>query len=102
MVRARPRPQRSCVACRQTRDQRELIRLVRTADGHVAIDERGRAPGRGAYLCRQTDCWQRALTGGALAHALKISPTLPAEDREALDAFRERSAGEWTDGGGSQ
>ncbi len=91
-----------CVACREVRDQRELTRLVRTSEGHVAIDERGRAPGRGAYLCRNIECWQRALKGGALAHALKISPPLQPEDREALEAFRQRLAGESTDGGGTQ
>jgi hypothetical protein len=102
MARARPRPQRSCVSCRQTRDQRELIRLVRTDEGRVAIDDRGRTPGRGAYLCRQTECWQRALKGGALAHALKISPPLRPEDREVLAAFSERFAGESQDGGRTQ
>ncbi|MSQ31582.1 MAG: DUF448 domain-containing protein, partial [Dehalococcoidia bacterium] len=50
--RARHTPQRTCVACRRTGDQRTFVRLVRAADGAVQVDEAGKAPGRGAYLCR--------------------------------------------------
>lgn len=63
-------PQRSCIACRKTGDKRELIRLVCTADGSVEVDATGRKPGRGAYLCRQPECWQTGLKGGCLEHAL--------------------------------
>lgn len=61
----RPRrvPQRTCVACRRTGDQRSFVRLVRAEDGGAEIDERGRAPGRGAYLCRDIACWERAAKG---------------------------------------
>ena len=79
----RRQPQRTCIACRETGDKRALTRLVRTADGHVQLDPTGRLPGRGAYLCTQPACWQRALTrGDALARALRT--TVSASDREAL------------------
>jgi hypothetical protein len=78
-------PQRSCVACRRTAAKRDLVRLVRTAEGAVRVDERGRSPGRGAYLCRARDCWERALGGDSLARALRMK--LSAEDRAALDQY---------------
>ncbi|MEE8421209.1 MAG: YlxR family protein [Dehalococcoidia bacterium] len=67
-------PQRTCVACRRSRDRRELVRLVRTAEGEIRVDQRGREPGRGAYLCADRECWDRALAGDALANALRTAP----------------------------
>ncbi|HEV8546795.1 MAG TPA: YlxR family protein [Candidatus Limnocylindrales bacterium] len=77
-------PTRSCVACRTARPKRELVRVVRTPDGRVTIDETGRAAGRGAYLCRDAGCWTTGLERGALGRALETP--LPAELREALQA----------------
>ncbi|MFC1871740.1 RNase P modulator RnpM [Chloroflexota bacterium] len=68
-------PQRTCVACREVNGKRELIRLVRTADGGVEIDATGRKAGRGAYLCRSWQCWENGLKSGRLEHALKVSLT---------------------------
>ena len=89
-MKARHEPQRSCVACRETRDQRELVRLVYGESG-LAIDNRRRSPGRGAYLCRRRACWERtrltsqAKGGGALSHALRA--TMNDDDRATLEAF---------------
>lgn len=69
--RPRREPQRSCVACRTKRPKRELIRLVFDAAGRLAVDARGRVPGRGAYLCAQPDCWQKAAGGRPLSQALR-------------------------------
>ena len=69
----RRQPQRTCIICRQTSDKRTLVRIVRTAAAGVQVDERGKVPGRGAYLCQQISCWQTALGGQALQHALKTS-----------------------------
>ena len=77
-------PERSCVSCRRKRAKRELIRLVRGAEDAVLVDERGRAPGRGAYLCSDPACWERALAGGSLGRALRVE--LSAEDRATLKA----------------
>ncbi len=82
-ARVRRQPQRTCVSCRNAADKRTLTRLVRGADGHVGLDATGRAPGRGAYLCTQRECWERALgRADVLGRALKM--TVPAEDRAAL------------------
>ncbi len=60
------------------RPQRELARLVRGRDGRVIVDERGRAPGRGAYVCRDAECVDKALRAGQLAHAFKRPSEPPA------------------------
>ncbi len=83
----RPRPQRTCVACRREGDQSSFIRVVRTAEGRVEVDERGKAPGRGAYLHPSAACWQRGIAG-ALQGALRV--TLLEADREALRAYAGR------------
>lgn len=78
-------PQRTCVICRQKRDKRSLIRVVRTADG-VQIDPTGKLEGRGAYLCENDACWERALQGQALGNALRMA--LSNEDRIRLQQAR--------------
>jgi len=65
-------PQRTCIACREARAKRDLVRLVRTPEGALVIDETGRRNGRGAYLCRQRTCWETALRGGQVGRALKM------------------------------
>jgi len=71
MKNLKSRPQRTCVACRQTKEKSALIRLVRTVDGTIEIDLGGKKPGRGAYLCAQKDCWELALKRKRLEHALR-------------------------------
>jgi hypothetical protein len=58
------------------------MRVVRTPAGDVVLDDTGRLAGRGAYVCRSTDCLERAITKGALSRALKTP--LPADLRGAL------------------
>lgn len=65
-------PQRTCIACREVKSKRELVRLVRTPEGALVIDETGKRNGRGAYLCRQHTCWETALKGGQISRALKM------------------------------
>lgn len=76
-------PQRTCVACRQVRDKRDLVRIVRAVDGQVLLDPTGKRSGRGAYLCRERACWELALKKKILEHALQT--TICAEDRAALE-----------------
>jgi uncharacterized protein len=71
--RQKHRPQRTCVACGVKDGKRELIRIVRSPDGVVSIDPTGRADGRGAYICAQTSCWEKALKQNSLSRALKVS-----------------------------
>lgn len=76
-------PVRTCVGCRQPAEQRALVRLTRNTAGQITIDAgRRRQPGRGAYLCRTSACWEAALRRGGLARALR-GPVAP-EDRATL------------------
>ena len=71
-------PMRMCVACRTMRPKKELLRIVRSAEGAVSIDVTGRAPGRGAYICRDAACLERAIKTKALERAFeqKVEPAL--------------------------
>lgn len=92
----RQRP-RTCVACREESPKRALIRIVRSPDGSVVLDERGKLPGRGAYLCARVECLDKAQKSKALARALKtdIADELYDRLREHLRTYgEERSAGE--------
>lgn len=80
-ARPRHRPQRSCVVCRSKQDKRSLTRIVSREDG-LLIDPGGKAEGRGAYLCAQAACWEKAATGPVLARALAAE--LTDEDRQQL------------------
>ena len=63
-------PQRTCVGCRTVMPKRQLVRIVRTADG-VLVDPTGKRAGRGAYLHDRRSCWEAGLQG-SLARALKV------------------------------
>ena len=81
-------PLRTCIQCQQVKAKRELTRVVRTPQGKVEVDEKGKNAGRGAYLCRNRVCWERALAGERLDHALKTN--ICAEDRERLVEYSRR------------
>ena len=51
----------------------QMVRIVRTPQGTVELDETGKRSGRGAYLCRNWECWEQGLKKGQLARTLKIS-----------------------------
>ena len=68
-------PLRTCVACRESAAKRELIRIVRTPEGTIEVDFKGKRAGRGAYLCRRQECWDVALRQGVLGRALKVPVT---------------------------
>ena len=73
MPRQKRKPQRTCIVCRENKDKRELIRVVRTPEKNVVVDPTGKANGRGAYLCRQRDCQDKGLQKGRLDRALKVT-----------------------------
>ncbi len=81
-------PQRTCIACRTMRAKRELLRIVRTTEQHVEPDLTGKKSGRGAYLCRQRDCWETALEQrGRLEQALKLETPISQADLAQLREF---------------
>lgn len=76
-------PMRQCTGCREMKPKRELIRVVRNADGDINIDTKGKLPGRGAYICPQTDCLKKARKSRALERAFGVS--IPDEIYEVLE-----------------
>ncbi len=64
-------PLRQCMGCREMKSKKELIRILRTVDGSVALDPTGRMNGRGAYICRSADCLARAVKSRSLERSLK-------------------------------
>jgi uncharacterized protein len=85
----RPRhvPQRTCIACRSHDAKRGLVRVVRTPEGLVEIDETGKRNGRGAYLCRNRQCWEAGVGRKALDNALKMQ--IDPESRIRLKSYGE-------------
>ena len=77
-------PMRMCAGCRERAPKKELIRVVRTPDGRLLLDARGKVPGRGAYICRKTECLQKARKSRALERMLNIS--IPPEAYDELEA----------------
>ena len=84
-VKSRNLPQRTCIACRQVRDKKDLVRLVSTEDGTAEIDVLSRKPGRGAYLCPSKACWELALRKNRLDYALRTR--LGDDSRQALREY---------------
>ena len=85
-------PMRMCVGCREMKEKRELIRIVRTPEGEVALDATGKRSGRGAYVCRQADCLKRSIKQKQLERQLEVS--LSEETAQSLAAELERLAAE--------
>ncbi len=80
-------PMRTCIACRQKRPKRELVRIVRTPEGSLELDPKGKRSGRGAYLCSDQTCWDLALHHEKLGRALKCQ--VSAADVAGLKRFAE-------------
>lgn len=80
----RPRkiPMRICVGCQEKKPKKELVRIVRTPGGEVVLDLTGKKAGRGAYICPQKECMQRAFKGKRLEKNLQ--QPLSAELIESL------------------
>lgn len=75
-------PMRQCLGCREMKPKRELIRVVRAPDGGISLDFKGKAPGRGAYICRDQECLKKAKKSKALDRAFETA--VPEEIYAAL------------------
>ncbi len=83
-------PMRQCLGCREMKPKRELIRVVRSPEGEIGLDFKGKAPGRGAYICSSPDCLKKAIKTKALERA--FSAQIPSEVYDKLN--EEMEAGE--------
>ena len=75
-------PTRICVGCREAKEKRSMVRIVKSAEGMIQLDETGKKNGRGAYICRNMECLERAIQSKGLERSLKTS--IPAEIIEIL------------------
>ena len=82
-------PMRQCVGCREMKPKKELIRVVRSPEGAISLDFRGKAPGRGAYLCPDGACLKRAIKSRALERGFETA--IPAEIYDDLVAKLEEA-----------
>lgn len=66
-------PTRICVGCGEAKEKRSMIRVVKNADHAIGLDETGKKNGRGAYICKNQACLERALKNKGLERSLKTS-----------------------------
>ena len=81
-------PMRQCLGCREMKPKKELIRVVRSPEGEIRLDFKGRANGRGAYVCPDAGCLKKAVKAKALERA--FSCQIPQEVYDALNEQMER------------
>lgn len=66
-------PMRQCTGCREMKPKRELIRVVRSPENEIALDFKGKAQGRGAYVCHSQECLKKAIKSKVLERSLEVS-----------------------------
>ncbi len=75
-------PERLCLGCNESKDKRELIRVVKTKDGAIFLDKTGKANGRGAYICNNPACLEKAIKTRRISKSL--STQIPEEVYQSL------------------
>lgn len=75
-------PMRQCVGCGEMKEKRTMTRIIKTAEGEISLDTTGKKNGRGAYLCMDSSCLQKAKKNKGLERSLKT--TIPQEVYEML------------------
>ncbi|MBR6509069.1 MAG: YlxR family protein [Clostridia bacterium] len=68
-------PMRMCTACREMKPKIELIRVVKSAEGEISLDVTGKKNGRGAYICKNSECFKKAKKTDALSRAFETKVT---------------------------
>ena len=82
-------PLRMCTGCMEMKPKKELIRVVKNQEGEVSIDLIGKKPGRGAYICKNTECLEKAFKTRRLGRNLDV-----AIDEEIYNKLREEITNE--------
>lgn len=78
-------PQRQCMGCRERKDKKAMIRVVRCTDGSVSLDFSGKLNGRGAYVCPDPECLKKAQKAKALERSLEVAIPQEVYDRLAKE-----------------
>ena len=76
-------PKRQCVGCGEMKDKRSMLRVVKTPDDQIVLDSNGKQNGRGAYVCRNVECFRRAIRNKGLERSLKT--TIPKDISDCLE-----------------
>jgi uncharacterized protein len=76
-------PQRQCIGCGEMKNKKEMIRVIKTPEENIIIDATGKKNGRGAYICKSTECFRKAVKSRGLERSLKVS--IPREVYEELE-----------------
>ena len=84
-------PQRQCMGCRERKDKKAMIRVVRCTDGSVSLDFSGKLNGRGAYVCPDLECLKKAQKSKALERSLEV--VIPQEVYDLLEKEMEAGRG---------
>lgn len=63
-------PERTCMACKQKKEKKQLARIVRVQDGSIIYDQTGRVSGRGAYICKKQECLDKVIKSNQLSKSL--------------------------------
>jgi uncharacterized protein len=94
MVKPRKISMRICIGCQEKKPKKELVRIVRTPQGEVALDLTGKKAGRGAYICPQSACMKKALKGKRLEKNLQhpVSTEVIGEIIEHLEILERSQA----------
>lgn len=74
-------PMRKCVGCREMKTKKELVRVVKNSEGEISLDLTGKAQGKGAYICRNLECFRQARKSKGFEHALSCSVPQDVFDR---------------------
>ena len=87
-MKTRKIPMRMCVGCREMKEKRSLMRVVKSPEGVISFDRVGKAPGRGAYVCKSKECFERAVKQRQLERALetRIEEAVFTQLMEEIDA----------------
>lgn len=83
MVKAKKIPLRKCIGCQEMKDKRQLIRVVKSDDGVYSLDKTGKKAGRGAYVCPNVDCFNKARKSKGFERSFKAS--VPKEVYDNLE-----------------
>lgn len=77
-------PMRKCLGCMEQKPKKELVRIVKSADGDISFDLTGKKNGRGAYICPNVSCLEKAKKAKRIERAFEC--TIPAEVYEAMES----------------
>lgn len=85
-------PQRQCVGCGENKEKKSMIRIIKTSENEILLDETGKKNGRGAYICKTVECLKKAMKNRGLERSLKVQIPSEVYDtlKEEMDALETR------------